>query len=108
MKEFGEKCVEFSVAEHLAKVRGDMQAAPVELIGRQPDTSALASTELEWEDALHTRSRQAARDTAERWVLCVLRCPERELRFFGKVATCRPSSQTRTTHAEQYERSVVV
>ena len=103
MKEFGANCVEFSEAEHLAKVRADKQAAPVESHrAGSGSTSALPSTELEWEDALRTlakpksgracgSSRQAARVTTERWVLCVPRCPERELRFSGTVATWRQS-----------------
>ena len=57
INEFGENYIESSEAEHLANARADKQAAPVELIGRQPGTSALRSTELEWEDALHTLAK---------------------------------------------------
>ena len=57
MKEIGENCVESSEAEHLANSRADKEAAPVELMRRQPGTSALRSTELEWEDVLHTLAK---------------------------------------------------
>ena len=101
MKEFGENCVEFSEAEHHAKVRADKQAAPVELIKRQTDTRALPSTEREWEDALHvlakpTSGRACGPDAISLELIAAggqgyRRCPEKELRFFGKVATWRPS-----------------
>ena len=46
VEELGENCVEISEAENLAEAQADKQAAPVELIGQQPGTSALPGTEL--------------------------------------------------------------
>ena len=125
MKEFGEKCTEFSEAEHPAQAQADKQAAPVELIGRRSGAGALPKTELEWEEALHTLAKPksgracgpdaipaeviAAGGQVHRRALGV--CQGGQGGSPDSLETRRHGgcpSQTRTNHDEQHKRSVVL